>query len=223
MMAGEAGRRMLVVSILGADHECRRRQRSDERNHMIMTEHESQRLRLTAAALVTLAYLADLLWQHLHGGVITHHLLQRADMPAISNWWGLLVLPVLTWFLAGRIQRRIGVQGSGEAPRLPIRVVAGFAVALLLGALLAVSFTYSVASMTEYVFDVILLLAVLLPVYRAECVLGFVLAMSITFGAVLPTLVATVLAAGSAVIHLLLRPLVVRLWTFSKRTTSPSR
>ena len=191
---------------------------------MIMTEHESKRLRLAATGLVTLAYLADLLWQHLHGGVITHHLLQRADMPAISNWWGLLSLPVLTWFLIGRIQRRIAVQRSrGASTRLPIRVIAGFAAALLLGALLAVSFTYNVASMTEYVFDVILLLAVLLPVYRAECVLGFVLAMSITFGGVLPTLVATVLAAGSAVIHLLLRPLVVRLWTLSKGTTSPSR
>lgn len=45
-------------------------------------------------------------WEYTHGGVPAHHLLNNPELPAISNWWGLLVVPLLVWFLVGRIQRR---------------------------------------------------------------------------------------------------------------------
>jgi len=153
-----------------------------------------------------LAELAHLAWEHSHGGVISHHILHRADMPAISNWWGALLLPALAWFLAGRIQRRIGQS------TLPMSVVAGFVGSLLFGILLAVAFTNHFQSLASYLFLGLILLAVLLPVYRAECVLGFVLGMTFTFGAVLPTVVGSIIGALSAAIHLFLRPLLLRLW-----------
>ena len=61
------------------------------------------------------------------------------------------------------------------------------------------------------------LLALLLPVYRAECVLGFVLGMTLTFGAVLPTVFGSIIAAVSVVVHLYVRPVLMRLWTWLKR------
>jgi hypothetical protein len=45
-----------------------------------------------AALLFAAAHLG---FEHFNGGVQSHHLLQRADMPSISNWLGLGLLPLL--------------------------------------------------------------------------------------------------------------------------------
>jgi hypothetical protein len=189
-----------------------------------MSEQHRSQLRLYLTGFVMLAELAHLTWEHFNGGVIEHHILHRSDMPAISNWWGLLLLPALTWFLIGRIERRIALHSGGKeaASKLPVRVIAGFIGSLLFGILLSVSFARHYESIASYLFEGMPLLALLLPVYRAECVLGFVLGMTFTFGAVLPTVVASIIGAGSAVIHLFLRPMVVRLWNSIRRTRSPS-
>jgi hypothetical protein len=189
-----------------------------------LTEQRPPQLRLYLTGLVLLGELAHLSWEHFHGGVISHHLLHRADMPAISNWWGLLLLPVLTWFLTGRIRRRIALRSDAteEGPKLPAGVVAGFVGALLLGTLLSVAFTNHYDSVATYLFGAMLVLALLLPVYRAECVLGFVLGMNVTFGAVLPTFFGSIIGALSAVIHLVLRPILIHLWKWLKRMGATS-
>jgi hypothetical protein len=189
-----------------------------------MSEQQRSQSRLYLTGLVTLAELAHLTWEHFNGGVISHHILHRADMPAISNWWGVLLLPALTWFLTGRIQRRIALRSGGKeaGSKLPVHVLAGFVGSLLFGILLSVAFTNHYESIALYLFQGMLLLALLLPIYRAECVLGFVLGMTFTFGAVLPTVVGSIIGALSAVIHLFLRPALVRLWNSLKRTRSPS-
>ncbi|WP_405207616.1 hypothetical protein [Aquimarina sp. LLG6339-5] len=39
-------------------------------------------------------------WEyHYNNGVTTHHLLAREDLTGISNWWGLLSIPLLSWIL----------------------------------------------------------------------------------------------------------------------------
>jgi hypothetical protein len=150
------------------------------------------RNRLTV--IVALATGSLLLWQHFHVGVPAHHFLQRADMPAISNWWGALLLPALTWFLAGRIDRR-------HAGRYPPLVFAGFAGGLLCGASIATLFTLGYEDAIDRLMLGLLLVALLYPVHRAECVLGFVIGMSYTFGALLPTLFACVFALLAFVLH----------------------
>ena len=86
---------------------------------------------LTAAAAI---YIAGLLsWQHLHGGVVSHHILHRSDMPAISNWWGALILPLLTWVLAGRISRH---EGGPEFRTSMFRLLGG----LFYGAILSAAY-----------------------------------------------------------------------------------
>jgi len=144
-------------------------------------------------------------------------------MPAISNGWGLLLLPALTWFLIGRIQKRMARHPgeSGATSSLCVRVVAGFAGSLVIGILLSAAFTRHYESVASYLFLIILLLAVILPVYRAECVLGFVLGMTLTFGAVLPTVFASIIGAVSAAMHFLLRPGLARLWIFLRTRGLP--
>jgi len=131
-----------------------------------------------------------------HGGVVAHHILAMESLPAISNWWGLFLLPALTWCLARRASRR---------PEFAARW--GWALAALLASLaygLVFGFAFS-AKVTDALFFLLLgvpLAGVFFRVYRGEYLIGFILGMSWTFGAVLPTFVALVAAAWSAALHL---------------------
>jgi len=161
-------------------------------------------LRLAAAAL--LAEVAHLGWEHLQGGILTHHLLRSADLPGLYNGWGLLLLPALAAWAGWRIQKRMA------ASMPPVTVVAGGLLALLSGLALSGAFVAGQQDLAAGVLMGLLLLALLLPAYRAECWLGFVLGMAFTFGAVIPTVLGGLVAGLSALIHLLLKPAVVQAW-----------
>lgn len=165
-------------------------------------------LRLRLAALALLAEALHLGWEVLHGGIVTHHVLQRADLPGLSNAWGLLVLPVLGAWAAGRLPR---APATGRQWR-PVAV--GFALPLLLGAALSLGFQLQLQALTEAVFFSLLLLALLLPAHRPESLFGFVLGMSWTFGAVLPLAIGGVIAGLSWAV----RGALGRLW----RTLRPA-
>jgi hypothetical protein len=180
------------------------------------------RLRVGITALVLVAELAHLAWEHLNGGIVSHNLLDHADLPAISNAWGMVLLPALAWFASGRVEKRVArhSRGEGTASRLPSSVITGFVSSLSLGILLSVAFSNGYETMASSLFLGTFVLAVLLRVYRAEYLLGFVLGMTLVFGAVLPTLIGSVIAAVSAVVHLGIRPLLMRLWNRFRRPKS---
>ena len=68
--------------------------------------------RILITGIVTFLILGLLLWQYFHGEVPSHHILDRKDLPEISNWWGGLLLPILTWLLLSKIENRISKQDS---------------------------------------------------------------------------------------------------------------
>ena len=171
-----------------------------------MTDLTRRRARWTITLLVALAELAHLAWEHLHGGVASHHLLNRADLPAISNAWGALFLPVLAWVLSGPVLRR------ATTPRAARSIAAAFFGSLLVGVALSVAFTHGLEDVSSGIFLGILLAGLVLRVYRGEYVLGFVLGMTVTFGAMLPTAAAAFVAIVSAIAHHLLRPAFGWLW-----------
>lgn len=157
---------------------------------------------LAAGAVAALLFVG---WEHTHGGVRSHHLLNRADLPAISNWWGLLVLPVLG-LLAGEVVRR---RAGRSAPPIPRALMAALG-AMLAGALLSLAFISGNESISGLILLGVFASGLLLPIYRAEYLFGFVLGMAPTFGAVLPTLVGLVVGAVSAVFHLLVYRMVAK-------------
>lgn len=186
-----------------------------------MSGDRSRHLRLVGTALALLAELIHLAWEHFHGGILRHHILNRSDLPAISNGWGIVLLPALTWYLMGRISRRSVPSADGRPGALPRSVMVGFAGALLFGLMLSGGFALRQTTLTAVLFQGLLLLALLLPVYRAECVLGFVLGMTFVFGVVLPTAIASIIAALSMLLHRVVYPFLVRLWVGMKRVGSP--
>lgn len=171
-----------------------------------MTKLTRTRARWTFTVLVALAELAHLAWEHLHGGVASHHLLNRADLPAISNAWGALFLPALAWVLSGPVLRR------ATTPRAAKGIATAFFGSLLAGIALSVAFTNGLEDVSSGIFLGILLAGLVLRVYRGEYVLGFVLGMTFTFGAMLPTAAAAFVAIVSAIAHHLMRPVLGWLW-----------
>lgn len=160
----------------------------------------------TTATIAIAGIMALLLgWQHFNGGVPAHHLLADPGMPALSNWWGLLTLPLLAWYLLGRIERR----HAGD-PASAGRIKAAFAGALLFGVAIATLFTAGEHAIVDYLVQALVVVALFYPIYRAEYVLGFVLGMTWTFGAVLPTIAACVFALAGAIIHLGVRLVYAR-------------
>ena len=154
-------------------------------------------------ALFSVGFVAALLaHEHFDGGVRSHHLLDGPDFPAISNWFGLIVLPLLGWLLGARLRKQMtSAVAHGSSMRSGICLVCS----LLYGAALATSFEAGAPSMASGLFLGLFLLAVALPLYRIEYIFGFVVGMAFTFGAVLPALVAVVVAAVSALVHFAFR------------------
>ncbi|RZA34004.1 MAG: hypothetical protein EOP92_17920 [Lysobacteraceae bacterium] len=160
--------------------------------------------RLILAASALAAEVLHLGWETTHGGVPAHHLLNNPELPAISNWWGLLVVPLLVWFLVGRVQRRAAtLVQTGSRERFRMLTQARFAVALLWGAALAIAFSFG-HPLVNWIFFGAFAAALVVHAWRAEYMLGFALGLIFTFGAVLPVLIASVIAACSFALHLAL-------------------
>ncbi|NVO30349.1 hypothetical protein [Hymenobacter lapidiphilus] len=128
-------------------------------------------------------------------------------MPEISNWWGGLLLPVLTGLLLYRIRKQAyGKAGLYSEPtQALLRALYGFVGALLFGVLISVLFTAGESDMAGNVMLSLFVFAFFVPIYRPECLLGFVLGMTYTFGAVLPMIIGTGLGLVGLVLHAYLR------------------
>jgi len=152
---------------------------------------------LFVPALIGLAYACvQLTLETFGGGVQSHHLLNRADMPAISNWLGLLTMPAIGLAFGWRARRLGGVTRA---------MWAGLIVSFLYGTAMATGFKLGAEGITQALFVGLFAVAILAPVYRAECIAGFVAGMAFTFGGVLPLLVALVFATISVAVRFGLR------------------
>ena len=169
--------------------------------------------RLYFTGFISLAIWALLAWNYTHGGIPSHHVLAQEDLPEFSNLWGALLIPALTWFLLTRIQKRIPAGQIGLLG-IPSNIVFGFLGALIYGILLATFFTLGNSDMSGLLFQGVFLLALFFPIYRSEYLLGFVLGMTYTFGAILPTGIGSIFALIGAVLYLGVRRGV--LYVFSR-------
>jgi hypothetical protein len=168
-----------------------------------MTAAAFPHIRWGVIALVTLSYWGLLAYQYTHGGVTGHSFLARADMPMISNWWGGVTLPLVAFVLTGRVQRRLRVFGTDAARAdAALRSAAiAFVGAALYGAAMATGFLTGYDSVSSFLFTALPLVGLLLPVFRAEYLLGFIAALSMVFGGVLPLIIATGVGIMSFVLH----------------------
>lgn len=168
--------------------------------------------RIYLTSTVTLLIFGLLIWQYFHSGVPSHHILQQKDLPEISNWWGGLLLPALTWILLGLIGKRLNKQDilAQKAKNQRIRIIGLFLLGLFLGISIAVSFTNGYKLFLNNVLYVFLVFSLFFPLYYSEFILGFVLGMTYTFGAILPTIFILLIAVLGFLIYRFIRPLIFR-------------
>ena len=156
-----------------------------------------------------------LFWEHFHGGVTTHYILHQKDLPSISNWWGGILLPVLTWFLLSRIEKRLDKENSQteQSNTALNKVFWIFLTGLVFGLLLSISFTYEYKPFLDNVLYIIIVLSFIIPVFYSEFILGFILGMTYTFGAIIPTVFILIIAVVGLVAYRIIRPIILSLVT----------
>ncbi len=165
------------------------------------------RLLVLAPLLGAVVAIVQLAWEASHGGIQSHHLLARADLPAVSNLWGLATLPALGWLAAHFVRRR-----SAGSPHALGRAVAAFVCALILGGALSAAFSLGMEDASAGLFLLAILAGLVAPTYRAEYLFGFVLGMTWVVGPVLPVIAGTLATTVSLLTHFVLRPALVRLY-----------
>lgn len=137
------------------------------------------------------------------GGVLTHHILQNKNMPGLSNWWGLPLMAILSFVCINRVDKHISMVAPEQQQRATRIANQRFVLAFLFGVIVSVCFVHKINLFLDNVLYVLVILALFFPLYQAEFILGFVLGMTITFGAIIPTAFALVVAGISLLLHLL--------------------
>lgn len=173
----------------------------------------SAKTKVFITGIVTVFIFCLLFWEHFHGGVASHHILHQQNLPAISNWWSGLLLPILTWILISRSEKRLRMQSAylQQSGNLKSKLLGLFMIGLVLGVLIATSFTNEYNLFLDNILYIILMLSLIVPIYYAEFMLGFILGMTYTFGTILPTIFILVTAAIGIISYRFVRPAIMKL------------
>jgi len=150
--------------------------------------------------LTFLLTTSHILWDYFHGGVPIHNVLAREDLPAISNWWGLLTIPLLTWIVISLIQRRkstLATNSDNKQSDVSIR----FFGALIFGISISIFWHFRIENILQYLILLPIGISLFKPVHFPESLLGFVLGMFFTFGGVLPIMIGLILLTLSLIIN----------------------
>lgn len=175
----------------------------------MISKNDFFRFSIVFTTFITVILSSLLLWQYFHGGIPSHHFLADKTMPLISNAWGVLVIPIITWFLLLRVEN--GLFSPSDIISFPKHTWFGFLSSLVFGICLGLSITYGFKDFSSNALYIILGLALFFPTYKSEYLLGFVLGMTYFIGGVLPVVVGSVLLFISAVIYLGARRLILKL------------
>lgn len=148
------------------------------------------KLRILTTLIVSLLIWLHIVWDYFHGGIPTHYLLHDDTLPGIPNWIGGIVLPFFTWFLLGRIQKRLYAKEIKESFAT---VIYRFLSALIIAIMISIFFTTGF-DVIDYIMLTILVLGFVYPLYKSEYLLGWVLGSTFTFGAMIPMIFGSLLA-----------------------------
>ena len=177
----------------------------------VMSELRFETRSLQLLMAITLFVITHLLWQHANGGVVSHHILYSTALPEISNWWSMVVLPALTWFVSVNLKSRVVFSRLDKSKTINnVRAVKlAFLVMLLLSALQSIGFVIHGVDVPLTCTFMLLVAGLILPIYRAECVLAYVVGSVLVFGAVMPFLIITVIALVSYLSNLVFKPILM--------------
>ncbi len=136
---------------------------------------------------VSILMWAFLAWDHFHEGVPTHYILHNKDYPGFSNWWGAITIPLVTWGLLYLMSRH-----QKKQKRYSSFMIYGFIGHVLYAVVLSYLFIIG-SDVSGYMALGHIALSFFIPIYRVECLLGYILGMTYVFGSILPLLFGIIL------------------------------
>lgn len=121
---------------------------------------------------------------------------------------------MLTWFLLYRIEQRINDNKLDEPDTLGA-IGYRFFGALLFGIIL--SFFFSIGTdMPSHMMTGLLIISFFIPIYKAEYLLGFVIGLTYTFGAILPIGIGAILTIITVIAYKFVRTFILYLVSIIK-------
>jgi hypothetical protein len=119
----------------------------------------------------------------------------------------------LTYFSLYRIQKRLLL--TDETGTIVFKklqsVLLLFVAGLVYAGTMAYCFVTDNSEINGILFPSLFLLGLIFPLYRAEFFLGFVIGMTYTFGAILPTFIVSIVVTISFIAHKYVYPFVLKL------------
>ncbi len=166
-----------------------------------MTAQHISRLNFIVTTLVTAVTTGLLAWQYTHDGVPVHYLFHNKDLPGFSNWWGLMILPLLSLFSFKLLSRRLATKSDiDQAVTIKYSII-GFLASAVWGFGLSLAFLNGYNDAAALFFFTIPVFGLFFKVYREPFFFGFVFSMSFAFGPILPLMFATIIAIAGFCIH----------------------
>lgn len=162
-------------------------------------------------ATITISIWSIIIWDHFHGGVPSHHFLASKDLPKISNWWGALSVPLISYLLLNRIKKRIQPGNNKATLKLLKKESYSFLVAILYAIIITISFKTGNTQISNLLFLGLPVIALFFPIYHSGYLLGFLVGMMYTFGGVLPVFIGGIMSIICYFLFILVHPLLVRL------------
>ena len=178
-----------------------------------MTKNIFTKIVLYSTLFAIIAILGLTLWDHFHGGVPGHNLLKRKDLPKISNWWGLLTIPLVTYISLKRIEKRMNFRSDFTNQMFFKKHIVPFLIAFVYGFFIVVFSLTGNSKLSYLMFLILFLVALFVPIYKSEYFLGFVFGLTYTFGGALPVIIALVLSTVFYLLFNYIRPVFVFIGT----------
>ena len=176
-----------------------------------MNEKSFFKTSLYIAGIIVLVVSGLLFWDYFHGGVPSHHLLAKKNLPEVSNWWGIVTFPLATAILLYRIKKRMFEKNDLISQQQSRNLIISFVGAFVYAAAIAVSFATGNSQISGILFPLIFAIALFIPIYKAEYILGFMVGLLYTFGGFLPVFISVILAAISYLLYQLLHRLMIKI------------
>lgn len=160
---------------------------------------------------ITISICSFLFWDHFHGGVPSHHLLANEELPKISNWWGLISVPLISYLLLNNIKKRIKSESEQTAANFIKKECYSFLTGMLYAIMLAISFTYGNTQISSLLFFGLPAIALFFPIFHPSYLLGFIVGMMYTFGGVLPIIIGGVMSIICYFIFKTFHPILIKI------------
>lgn len=167
--------------------------------------------RILLCLLSTIYIFVYLIFEHFTTGVQGHYPFHDDSLPFISNWWGIIVVPLVTFCLTTLLTKHYGEL----YPRQVWIHLAGGGLYAAINAVLF--FSGNVELLSALVLPSVVILALFFPIYRPDYVLGYYIVSTVGFGSVIPLIGSVVFAVIGFIIYKFIRPAPVYLYKIIKK------